>query len=139
MCRLLIVDDSAGFRKVLRETLGARFPSMQVMEAGSAEEAFPLLDELVPELMFIDIGLPGINGLTLTRQVRAAHADMTIVIFTNYDDPEYRRAGLACGADRFMSKVGTGRDEIVLVVQELMYARGLLGEAGFPAHAPSSG
>jgi len=57
----------------------------------------------------VDIKLPGVNGLELTKKIKAAHPSITIFILTNYDIPEYREAAFQYGADRVvLSRIITG-------------------------------
>jgi len=57
-----------------------------------------------PDLIFMDIRLPGINGLQLTQKIRKDIPDINIAILTDYDLPEYRQAAIQYGADRFFVK-----------------------------------
>ncbi len=57
-----------------------------------------------PEAIFMDLRLPGENGLDLTRKIKAQYPDIVVVILTNYDLPEYRRASYQAGANHFVSK-----------------------------------
>jgi CheY-like chemotaxis protein len=59
MVTTLIVEDSAPFRQSLMSVLGARFPSMKFEEAGSGEQALKKVRALCPDLIFMDIELPG--------------------------------------------------------------------------------
>jgi DNA-binding NarL/FixJ family response regulator len=60
----------------------------------------------------MDIKLPGVNGLELTRKIKAAHPNITIFILTSYDIPEYREAAFQYGADRFVPKTSLNRMEL---------------------------
>ncbi len=71
MARALIVEDSTIYRELLKEQLQEHFPSLAVDEAGSAEEGLQKINEpSPPDLMFIDIRLPGLNGLQLTQRLK---------------------------------------------------------------------
>lgn len=113
----LIVEDNPSFRVSLKEILAARFPQMAVNEAGSSEEALERMESLRPDLMFVDIGLPGRNGLELTRQVRKHDTEVVIVILTNHDLPEFREAAYQYGADYFFSKFTSTMEEILTAVE----------------------
>jgi DNA-binding NarL/FixJ family response regulator len=52
----------------------------------------------------MDIRLPGQNGLELTRKIKAAHQDITVIVVTIYNLPEYREAAIQCGASAFIAK-----------------------------------
>ena len=104
MKRILIVEDNAYFLQFLKETLHARLPSIDILEAGSGEEALQKIEILVPDAIFMDLRLPGTNGLDVTRKIKAQYPDTIVVILTNYDLPEYREAATQSGADHFLSK-----------------------------------
>lgn len=104
MKRVLIVEDNAIFRQFLTETMHLRFPSIAVFEAGNGEEAMEKIKTVSPEAIFMDLRLPGENGLDLTKKIKAQYPDIVIVILTNYDLPEYREAAYQSGADHFVPK-----------------------------------
>jgi DNA-binding NarL/FixJ family response regulator len=98
------VEDNGLFRQTLRESLQKSFPKIAVNEAAEGGEALQKVDGFIPDLVFMDIRLPGENGLELTKKIKATHPDITIFILTDYDTPEYRKAASQCGADRFIHK-----------------------------------
>ena len=104
MKRILIVEDNALFLQFLKETLRSRFPSVDILEAANGEEAMQKIKTLPPDAIFMDLRLPGENGLELTKKIKAKYPDIIVVIITNYDLPEYREAAYQCGADHFLSK-----------------------------------
>jgi len=100
----MIIEDSIIFRELVRDSLLSQFPSMEIVEVGSGEEALERLRTYPPDLLFMDIHLPGKNGLEVTKMVRADRQDMTIIILTSYDLPEYREAAITYGANGFIGK-----------------------------------
>lgn len=102
--RILIVEDNALFLQFLKETLLSRFPSMDILEAANGDEVIQKIETLPPNAIFMDLRLPGENGLELTKKIKAQHPDIIVVILTNYDLPEYREAAYQCGADHFLPK-----------------------------------
>lgn len=125
MCLTLIVEDNATFRRSLRDMLCARFPAMSIEEAGDGTEALQKVHTLTPDLVFMDIKLPGLNGLEVTRKIRADHRTVAVIVLTSYDLPEYRDAAYRSGANYFLTKgVATG-DEIMAVVQSIMSSAGI--------------
>jgi len=129
MCKTLIVEDNVTFRHSFKELLGARFPSMAVQEAGDGEEALRQIDALVPDIVFMDIKLPGENGLQVTRRIKTRYPDIIVIILTHYDLPEHRDAAFQCGASHFLPK-GTSTEEIVGLVQSILSQKGL--DSGCP-------
>jgi DNA-binding NarL/FixJ family response regulator len=119
--RTLIVEDSVFFRQILRETLQSHFPAMEIIEAVNGQEVMQKIDTLRPELVFMDIKLPGgENGLELTRNIKTRHPGIQVLILTSYDLPEYREAASRCGANYFLSKGTTTKDQILTLVRSLL-------------------
>ncbi len=113
MLKVLIVDDNASFRGSFRDLLSQQLPEVVVLEAADGTEALEQMRRTAPDLAFIDIELPGENGLDLTRKLRGRHVEMPIAIITNYDLPEYRLAARDCGADSFFSKTSSSAEDIL--------------------------
>jgi DNA-binding NarL/FixJ family response regulator len=116
MLRVLIVEDKAIFREEFKKWLYARFPSMVIEEAGNGDEALQKVHGNLPHLIFMDIRLPGVNGLQLTRKIKADFPGIHIAILTDYDFPEYRQASLRFGGDRFFAKNSFSYDEVEALV-----------------------
>ncbi len=104
MQNVLIVDDNSLFRKILREGLHSRFPSVSITEAKDRQETLKMMGSFLPDLIFMDIRLPDGNGLELTRLIKQEHKNVKIVLLTSYDEPEYRDAAIRCKADHYISK-----------------------------------
>jgi len=124
MAKTLIVEDSTFFRQLLKETLLSRFPEMDITEAENAEEGLRKLNALRPDLIFVDIRLPGESGLDFTRKIKSMYPDIPIIILTSYDLPEYREAAKEYKADHFLSKGTTTKEDIVKMVKSIMTKRG---------------
>jgi DNA-binding NarL/FixJ family response regulator len=122
MFTTLLVEDNPTFRQSLKEMLSSRFPAMDLQEAGNGEEALKKVDEGPPDLIFMDIKLPGANGLDLTRRIKAVHRQVVVIVLTSYDIPEYREAALRCGANYFFTKGSTSSDELSSVVNSVLAA-----------------
>lgn len=119
MFRTLIVEDSSVFRRTLKEVLCSRFPLMVVDEAADGSEALQRIEKLPPHLIFMDIKLPGENGLELTKKIKEAYSKIVIIILTNYDIPEYRQAAFQYGANHFVTKDSSIRDELLSLVESI--------------------
>ncbi len=118
--KTLLVEDNSAFRQSLKEILEAQFPSMRIEEAADSDEAIQKTESLLPHLVFMDIKLPGGNGLEITRKIKESHPGINIVILTSYDFLEYRQAATQYGADRFLSKGSVTREEIVDLVKSYL-------------------
>ena len=104
MSRAVIVEDGTLFRQLVYETLRSRFPSIEIHDAEGEVEALEKIKTFLPDLVFIDILLREGNGLELTKKIKTDYPNITVVILTNYDLPEYREAALRFGADHFIPK-----------------------------------
>jgi DNA-binding NarL/FixJ family response regulator len=102
--RILLVDDSAEFLES-----AARFLTMYqdlnlVGSANSGYDAIARVQELRPDLVLIDLAMPGMNGLETTRLLKARAEAPRVVIMTLYDNSEYREAAREAAADGFIAK-----------------------------------
>ena len=104
MFNTLLVEDNVSFRQALSDTLISYFPSIDVDEAGDGEEALSKVEYQRPDLIFMDVQLPGENGLEVTKKIKRVYSDIVIVILTSYGLPEYRQQALRNGADCFLLK-----------------------------------
>lgn len=119
MLRTLIVEDNAVFRQSLKEMLSARFPSMAIEEAGDGREAMEKMGTFFPDVVFMDIRLPGENGLEITRKIRSEQWPAIIVVLTSHELPEYRDAAFSSGANYFLTKGTATGDDIALLVESI--------------------
>ncbi len=115
--RILIVDNDDSFRQVLKRTLRVFLPTTAIDEAAGGIEALQKVDTLPPDLIFMDIRLPGENGLKLTQRIKTTHPKITILILSSYDKPEYREAASRFGADRFLVKTSLNPIELEALVK----------------------
>ena len=100
---------------------------MEIIEAATGEEAFKGLASYPIDLVFMDIRLPGENGLDLTRKIKAKYKDVTIAMLTNYDLAEYYEAAALCGADGYIVKDSMKWDQISAMVKCFQRAKDNLG------------
>jgi len=92
---------------------------MVVEEAEDGEEALQKLEGLLPHLVFMDIKLPGANGLEITRKIKERYSTIQVIILTSYDFLEYREAAAQYGADHFLSKESSSREDILALVDSI--------------------
>jgi DNA-binding NarL/FixJ family response regulator len=124
MFKTMLVEDGTSFRQLVKNNLQDQFPSMDVIEAGGGIEAFQKIDSHPPNLIFMDIRLPGENGLELTRKIKADYPNIIIVILTSHDSPEYREAAARDKANYFLSKDSITTDEIFKLVKSILLEKG---------------
>jgi CheY-like chemotaxis protein len=104
MFNTLLVEDNVDFRQALSDVLFSYFPMIGVDEAGDGEEALSKVEYQRPNLIFMDIKLPGENGLEITKKIKLVYDNIVIVILTSNNLPEYRQEAFRNGADCFLSK-----------------------------------
>jgi DNA-binding NarL/FixJ family response regulator len=109
---LLVVDDHAGVRQTVMALVSTEFPHFRLLEAECAEDALTLCGAEQPDLIVLDITLPGMDGFEATRRIKAAWPRIVIVMHSSSDMPVYRDASLAAGAAAF---VGKGRNSRTLL------------------------
>ncbi len=101
--KVLIVDDQSAYREVAREVVQAT-PGFEVVgEAATGEESLELSRELAPDLVLMDVNLPGIDGMEATRLIRAS-TEAVVFLISTYDSDEYSERAAACGAAGFIPK-----------------------------------
>ena len=115
--KALIVDGNSMLRETTRIFLESRFPGFCVFEARDGKEAFQQTNDHSPDLILMNIGLPGENGLILTRKIKKLYPQTTIAIFTNHDVSEYRDAAFEHGADFFISKLSFHKNELSRAIE----------------------
>ena len=104
MIRVLLADDQALVRGGFRMILEAR-PDVEVVgEAGDGAEAVALVGRLRPDVVLMDVRMPGVDGLEATRRIVASGSAARIIVLTTYDADEYVFAALRAGASGFMLK-----------------------------------
>ena len=101
---VLVVDDQAPFRAIARQVVELTPGFSVVGEAESGEDAVRLALELRPQLVLMDINLPGINGIEATRQIVAAAPETVVVLLSTYRESDLPADALACGARRYVHK-----------------------------------
>lgn len=116
MISILIVDDQAVVRDGLRAMLRAE-PDMSVIgEAAGGQEAVALAAALAPDVILLDVRMPGMDGLTTLPQLKARCPRSSVIMVTLYDDPDYLLAAVSAGAAGYVLK-DASRDELVRAVR----------------------
>jgi len=115
--RVLLADDHAVVRKGIREFLEEDDEITVVAEASDGVEALRLVAEHAPAVAVLDIQMPGATGIEVTRQIKARHPQVRVLILTAYDDDPYIFALLRAGADGYILK-NADSDELVRAVKD---------------------
>jgi DNA-binding NarL/FixJ family response regulator len=124
MFRTLLVEDNIGVRLLIKSELQAEFPSIDILEASDGREAFAQIDSTTPDLIFMDIGLPGENGLQLTRKIKGRYPDVIVVILTSHDSEYYRESAIQCRADHFLTKGCSIPGDVIPFVRSILLEKG---------------
>jgi len=112
MMRAMIVEDNSYFREIFKMAFHHKFPSFIIEEAGTGEEALQKISGMSPDLIFLDILLPGEDGLQLAQKIKMDFPNIRIAMLTNYDLPTSRRTASKFGVDRFFIKDSLNWEEI---------------------------
>lgn len=102
--RILLVDDQQLIRLGFGLVLGAEDDLAVVGEASNGAEAIDLAASLRPDVILMDVRMPGLDGIEATRRIVAAHPDSRIIILTTFDLDEYAFGALRAGASGFLLK-----------------------------------
>ena len=102
--KVFIVDDSALMRERLVAML-AELPGIDIIgQARDGVEAVDLIPKLKPDVVILDVRMPGRNGIDVLKQIKADKSPSLVIMFTNYPYPQYRDKCLQAGADFFFDK-----------------------------------
>lgn len=113
--RVLLVDDHALVRGGLRAVLASTDDCEVVGEAATGEGAVLLAPELRPDVVVMDLSMPGAGGVEATRQVRALLPDVRVLVLTTFSDDHRVRAALAAGATGYLLKDAAPEDVVAAV------------------------
>ena len=108
--RVLIADDHPLFRDGMRGLLGS-LPDMEVVgEASSGEQAIELARELQPDVILMDIKMPGINGIEATREILHTSPRIGVLVVTMFEDDDSVFAAMRTGARGYLLKDSSGQE-----------------------------
>jgi two-component system, OmpR family, response regulator len=128
--KTLLVEDNAEFRALLKALVLERFPGGVVDEAPNAAEALRLATAGAHDIFVIDIALAGdTNGLALIAQIRGQGRHSPILVMSSYSIPEYQLEAARLGADGFLSKAHSSRQDIIAAIERLTMLGGRVPES----------
>jgi DNA-binding NarL/FixJ family response regulator len=104
LVRVLVVDDDALMRAGLRAVLGSDETIAVVGEAGDGREAVEATVAVAPDVVLMDVRMPGVDGIAATRDVLAASPDARVLILTTFEQDDYIFGALSAGASGFLLK-----------------------------------
>jgi DNA-binding NarL/FixJ family response regulator len=116
MINILLVEDDANLRKGIQMRLALEADFQIIAETGDGREALALARAARPDVIIMDLRLPGLDGLEITRQLRETHPKCRVVILTLYDEDANRQRACKIGAAAFVSKQEPG-DALVRAIR----------------------
>lgn len=122
---VLLADDHPVVRQALKNELEKEPGFKVVAEAADGEEAVKLARELRPEVVVMDIGMPKLNGIQATRQIKMISPETLVMVLTIYDDVEHVFAIFESGADGYLTK-GVLVKDIVQAIRSLIAREAVL-------------
>src|SRR5947199_7978620 len=113
--RVLVVEDSEPFRKFVCSTLGNR-PELQIIgEVSDGLEAVHKVEELQPDLIVLDIGLPTLNGIEAARQIRKLSPECKLIFLSQESSADVVQEALATGARGYVVKTDAGSELLIAI------------------------
>jgi two-component system invasion response regulator UvrY len=106
--RVLVADDQVPFRRAARYVLNATNDFELVGEATSGEEAVTLVDSLRPDVVLMDIKMPGIGGIEAARSITATHPETMTILLSTYREKDLPHQARTCGAAAYLHKSDFG-------------------------------
>ena len=125
---LLIADDHTLFRDGLRALFGS-LPDIDIVgEAADGETAVAMAEERQPDIVLMDIQMPGLNGIEATRRITAASPHIGVIIVTMFEDDDSVFAAMRAGARGYVLK-GAGQEEMLRTIRAVARGEALFGPA----------
>ena len=122
--RILIVDDHELFRDGVRALLGSLTGVEVIGEAASGEAAVSAARELAPDIVLMDVQMPGMNGVEATRRVLAERPETGVIVVTMYEDDDVVFAAMRAGAKGYILK-GAGQEQLMRAVDAVAHGEAL--------------
>ncbi|MFI5309264.1 MAG: response regulator [Polyangiales bacterium] len=120
--RVLIAEDHTIVRQGLRALLGAHAQLEVVGEAEDGREAVRLAEELRPDVVVMDLGMPGLNGVDATRFIIDAGHGARVIVLSMHGGEEYARPAIRAGARGYLVK-GSGLEDLVRAIEAVMHGQ----------------
>lgn len=99
---VLVIDDENVVREMLKRYFASR--GYQVLVAESGEQGLSLLESVRPDVILLDLHMPGKGGIEVLREMRLAHKDMPVIVLTAVSDPQIAKLAVSSGATDYLTK-----------------------------------
>jgi DNA-binding NarL/FixJ family response regulator len=119
---IILAEDHLVFRRTVKSKLEENSDFRIVGEAGDGLELLALLKDLTPDLIVLDITMPGLQGIEATRKIKEIYPEVKVLILTMHKDKEYLRQALAAGAKGYLPKEGADT-ELIPAIKEILGGR----------------
>jgi DNA-binding NarL/FixJ family response regulator len=119
--RILLVDDHAVVRAGFRYLLENQ-QNYEVSEASSSEEAYQAYGEIEPDVVVLDVSMPGMGGIEGLRRLRSRYPDARVLLLSMYDDPAFVARAMKIGAMGYISK-NSAADSLVEAISAVLAGR----------------
>jgi DNA-binding NarL/FixJ family response regulator len=126
--RILVAEDYEPFRRFLSSTLQSRANLRVICEVADGSEAVQKVGELRPDLVLLDIGLPGLNGIEAARQIRAVSPDSKILFVSQESSLDFVDAAIETGAQGYVCKIDGG-GELLPAIEAILLGRKYLSRS----------
>ncbi len=123
--KVMIVDDHEVVREGLKQLLEIDEGLEVIAQASSGLQCLEMLEKVSPDLIFMDVRMPGISGIETTRLVRQKYPAIKIIMLTIYEDDQYVTEAIQAGAQAYVLKK-VQREELVKIVRHVMENRAFL-------------
>lgn len=117
--RVVLADDHPLFRSGLTKVLQAGHAFEVIGETSRGDEAVELVNKLLPDLVIMDVSMPGMDGIEATKQIKAAHPGIKILILSMHSDDAYWRESMDAGASGYVLKRAVDT-ELMIAIQSVM-------------------
>lgn len=130
--RIILIDDHALLRQGLERLINAGNEFVICEETGTAAQGLELVREMRPDGAVVDVSLPDMDGIDLTRQLIAEVPTLTVIILSGHEGPEYEARALAAGAMGYVGK-NEAIDELIVALRNAFH-----GKRHFSADHPAA-
>ncbi len=126
--RVVIVDDHPLFRKGLEQLINSHDGFAVGGEAENTAAAMDVIRRIVPDLVIVDLSLPGANGIELIKNIRAEFPKLPLLVLSMYDESLYALRALRAGAQGYVMKQ-EALDNVIIAIREVLSGRPYLSPA----------